>query len=93
MPSVDIRPLCGKVLLFVPPDPVEKTVGGIILKGKFRREGYREAIVRRLPSGYAGALEAGETVLLPPYKGAEVRVNDETLIVIREEDLAAVLEG
>lgn len=91
--SIEIRPLCGKVLLFVPPDPVEQTVGGIILKGRFRRDGYREAIVRRLPSGYKGALVPGETVLLPPYKGTEVRINNETLIFIREDDLGAVLEG
>lgn len=90
---IEIRPLCGKVLLFVPPDPVEKTVGGIILKGRFRRDGYREAIVRRLPSDYRGDLTPGETVLLPPYKGAETRINGELLVFIREEELGAVLEG
>lgn len=90
---IDIRPLCGKVLLFVPPDPVEKTVGGIILKGKFRRDGYRESIVRRLPDNYRGDLTPGETVLLPPYKGTELLVNGERLVFIREEELGAVLEG
>ena len=90
---IEIRPLCGKVLLFVPPDPVEKTVEGIIIRGRCKREGYREAIVRRLPSGYKGALTPGETVLLPPYRGVETKINDEWLVFIREEDLAAVLEG
>ena len=91
--SVEIRPLGNKVLLFVPPDAEEKNVGGIILKGKFRRDGYREAIVRRLPAGYRGQLIPGETVLLPPFKGTEIMVNNERLIFIREEDLGAVLEG
>lgn len=90
---IEIRPVCGKVLLFVPPEAPEKLVGGIFLKGKFRREGYREAIVRRLPSRYKGDLTPGETVLLPPYRGTELRVNGELLIFIREEDLGAVLEG
>lgn len=90
---IEIRPVCGKVLLFVPPEAPEKLVGGIFLKGRFRRDGYREAIVRRLPDGYRGDLVPGETVLLPPYKGQEITVNGETLVFIREADLGAAVEG
>lgn len=90
---IEIRPIAGKILLFVPAEPAEKTVGGVIVRGRCRREGFREAIVRRLPDQYSGSLVPGETVLLPPYKGTEISVNGERLVFIREEDLGAVLEG
>lgn len=91
--SVEIRPLGKKILLFVPAEPAEKTVGGVIVRGRCRREGFREAIVRRLPDQYSGSLVPGEVVLLPPFKGTEIRLNGELLVFVREEDLGAVLEG
>ena len=90
--SVNIRPVCGRIVLFVKPEAPETEVGGIIVRGKCRRDGYREAVVKGLPNGYRGGLSTGQTVLLPPYKGTEVKVNGETLAIVREEDLAAVLE-
>ena len=89
---VDIRPLCGKVLLQVFAREVEEDLGGIIVKGRAVREGFRRAVVRRLPDRYAGALEVGQLVLIPPYTGSEVILNGETLVFIREEKVEAVLE-
>ena len=39
------------------------------------------------------AVKAGDTVLFGKYSGTEVKVDGEELLVMREEDLVAVLEG
>jgi co-chaperonin GroES (HSP10) len=89
---VDIRPLCGKVLLQVHAREAEENLGGIVVRGRAVREGFRRAVVRRLPDRYSGALEVGQSVLIPPYTGSEVILNGETLVFMREEKVEAVLE-
>ena len=39
------------------------------------------------------AVKAGDTVLFGKYSGTEVKVDGEELLVMREDDLVAVLEG
>ena len=89
---VSLKPLCGKILLQVMPVPEEELRGGIIVKGRALRDGFRRAVVKRLPDRYRGGLEEGEDVLLPPFTGQEVILNKETLVLVREAELEAVLE-
>ena len=37
-------------------------------------------------------VKAGDKVLLPKYGGTEVKINDKTLQLVREEDLLGVIE-
>ncbi|HJR09895.1 MAG TPA: co-chaperone GroES, partial [Rhodanobacteraceae bacterium] len=39
------------------------------------------------------AVKAGDKVLFGKYSGTEVKVDGEELLVMREDDLVAVLEG
>ncbi len=39
------------------------------------------------------ALKVGDKVLFSKYGGTEVKVNDEELLVMREDDITAVIEG
>lgn len=86
-----IRPLCGKLLLRVPP-PKSEIVGGIIVAPGRIRDGAREAFVEALPNGYAGALNVGDRVLMPPYAGAEIKVNGALLVFVKEEALLVAFE-
>ena len=38
------------------------------------------------------SVRVGDTVLFPKYAGNEVTINDETLLIMREDDILAVLE-
>lgn len=90
--AIDIRPLCGKALLQIHAGETERDCGGIIVKGRAIREGFRRAVVRRLANGYKGVLEVGQEVLLPPYCGSEIVVNGETLVFVSEDKVEAVFE-
>ena len=91
--ALKIRPVGGKLLLQIPALPEEETRGGIVIRARSVREGYRKAIVKALPNGYRGDLEPGAEVLLPPFKGTEVKVNGETLVFVAEDQLAAAVEA
>lgn len=88
---VNLKPICGKVLLQVPPAG-ETVRGGIIVKERALREGFRKAFVKRLPDRYRGAMEVGDQVLLPPYVGQEIVLNKETLVLVRDSEIEAALE-
>lgn len=91
--GVNIRPICGQILLQVVPPAAEEDRGGIIVKARSVREGYRKAFVKRLPDGYRGILEEGQEVLIPPFSGREVILNKEILVFTREDKIEAILEA
>jgi len=94
-----IRPLHDRVIvrrkeeermssggIVIPDSATEKPAQGEIIavgKGKI------------LESGEVRALDVkvGDRVLFGKYAGTEVKVDGETLLVMREEDLVGVLEG
>ncbi len=94
-----IRPLHDRVLIkrteeertspggiVIPDNAAEKPVKGEIKavgKGKILENGD----VRPLD------VKVGDQVLFGKYSGTEVRIDDEDLLVMREEDVMAVLEG
>jgi chaperonin GroES len=94
-----IRPLHDRVIVrrleeerksaggIVIPDTVkEKPVQGLILavgKGRILENGE----VRPLD------VKAGDKVLFGKYSGTEVKIGDEELLVMREEDIMGVVEG
>ncbi|TDJ35284.1 MAG: co-chaperone GroES [Gammaproteobacteria bacterium] len=94
-----IRPLHDRVLIkrteeertspggiVIPDNAAEKPVKGEVKavgKGKILENGD----VRPLD------VKVGDQVLFGKYSGTEVRIDDEDLLVMREEDVMAVLEG
>jgi chaperonin GroES len=94
-----IRPLHDRVIvkrleeervsaggIVIPDSAAEKPVQGKVIavgKGKILEDG----TVRALD------VKVGDKILFGKYSGTEVKVDGEDLLVMREEDLLAVIEG
>ena len=94
-----IRPLHDRVIvrrkeeermsaggIVIPDSATEKPIQGEIVavgKGKILENGEVRAL----------DVKAGDKVLFGKYAGTEVKVDGETLLVMREEDLMGVIEG
>jgi chaperonin GroES len=72
--------------IVIPDSATEKPIRGKVLSvgnGKILESGE----VRKLD------IKAGDTVLFGKYSGTEVKVDGEELLVMREDDIMAVIEG
>ncbi len=72
--------------IVIPDTATEKPVRGEVLAvgaGKILDDGKVRAL----------AVKVGDKVLFGKYSGTEVKVDGEELLVMREEDLVAVIEG
>jgi chaperonin GroES len=77
----------------------EKTAGGIVLPDTAREKPHQGKVLsvgdgRILESGGRSRLQVreGDRVIFTSYSGNEVRVDGETLLVMTEEDILAVIE-
>lgn len=94
-----IRPLHDRVI--VKRVEEERTsAGGIVLPDSATEKPQRGEVVavgngKILESGETRALDlkVGDTVLFGKYSGTEVKVDGDDVLVMREEDVMAVLEG
>ena len=93
-----IKPLHDRVLVKRVED-MQKTVGGIIIPDTAKEkpsEGVVEATGngRMMPDGKIAPMtvKAGDRVLFGKYAGSEVKIDGETRLIIREEDILAIVE-
>jgi chaperonin GroES len=98
-PSLNIRPLHDRVV--VKRTEEERTSpGGIVIPDTAAEKPVRGEIMavgngKILDSGDVRPLDlkVGDNVLFGKYSGTEVKVNGEDLLVMREDDVMAVVEG
>ena len=97
--AISFKPLGSRVVV----EPIEQdevTAGGIVLpetakekpqKGKVLSVGAgdRNDKGERVPMDVA----AGDTVLFAKYAGTEFKLDDDELLILRESDVLAVLNG
>jgi chaperonin GroES len=95
---VNIRPLHDRVVV-KRLENEEKTAGGIVLPGSAQEKPMMGEIVaagpgRVLDNGDKCALDVktGDKVLFGKYSGTEVNIEGQDLLVMREDDLLAVVE-
>ena len=94
---MNIRPLGDRVLI-EPIEEKEQTVGGIIIPDSAKEkpmQGKVIAVGKKLDKDgkeIAFDVKKGDTVLLPKYGGTEVKIGDQKLQLVREEDLLGVFE-
>ena len=92
-----VKPLGDRVFVKVS-ESEEKTAGGILLPDTAKEKPQRGEII----SVGSGKVENGKTipvdlktgmkVLFSKFSGTEVKVNNEDMLVLRDEDIIAVVE-
>ncbi len=96
---MNIRPLHDRVI--VKREELEKTsAGGIVLPDSAKEKPVRGKVIavgsgKAMDNGDVRPLDVkvGDTVLFGKYSGTEVKVSEEELLVMREEDIMGIIEG
>ncbi len=96
---MNIRPLQDRVIVKRMEEETTSS-GGIVLPDSATEKPIRGEVIavgpgKTLDSGEKRPLEVkvGDTVLFGKYSGTEVKLDDEELVVMREEDIMGVIEG
>ena len=95
--KMKIRPLGDRVLV-EPIEEKEQTVGGIIIPDAAKEKPMQGKVIAvgkktdKDGKEIAFDVKVGDTVLLPKYGGTEVKLGEQKLQLVREEDLLGVLE-
>ncbi len=96
--KIKIKPLDDR-LVVLPDYPEEVTGGGIVLPDSAREKPQRGKVIatgpgKLLDSGKRGkmSVKRGDTVFYGKYSGTEVEVNDETYVIVRENDILAIVD-
>ncbi|BAN69822.1 co-chaperone GroES [endosymbiont of unidentified scaly snail isolate Monju] len=96
---MNIRPLHDRVVIRRKEEETT-TPGGIVLPGSATEKPIQGEVLavgngRILENGEVRPLDVkvGDTVLFGKYSGTEVKLGDEEVLVMREEDLLGVIEG
>ncbi len=94
-----LRPLHDRVIIKREAEE-EKTAGGIVLPGTATEKPSRGEVLavgngKILENGDVKALDVkvGDKVLFGKYSGTEVEADGEKLLVMREDEIMAVIEG
>jgi len=97
--KLKLKPLGGRVIV----EPIEQdeiTAGGIILPETAKEKPQEGKILAAGPGdrddeGKRIAMEVnvGDKVLYAKYSGTEVKVDGKKLLILRESDILAVVEG
>lgn len=92
-----LKPLGDRMVVKI--EEKEQTVGGFVLAGA-SQEKTKEAKVLAVGQGIrtlngdlvAPAVAVGDTVLVDAFAGVEVKDGEQTVLVIREADILAIIE-
>ncbi|HLR86370.1 MAG TPA: co-chaperone GroES [Wenzhouxiangella sp.] len=94
-----LRPLHDRVIV-KRMEEERTTPGGIVIPDSATEKPARGEVIavgngKVLDDGQQRALDVkvGDTVLFGKYSGTEVKVNDEELLVMREDDIMAIIES
>ena len=96
---MNIRPLHDRVVVRRLEEET-KSAGGIVLPGSAAEKPSQGEVLavgpgKKLDNGTVQTvdLQAGDKVLFGKYSGTEVKVEGEELLVMKEDDVMAVIEG
>ena len=94
-----VRPLHDRVVIKRLKEE-EKTRGGIVIPDTAKEKPVEAKVIavgsgKVLEDGSVRALEvkAGDTVLLAKYTGSEIKLEGEEHVILREDEILAVIEG
>lgn len=96
--KVTLRPLGGRVLVRRL-EPEETLKGGIILPDTAKKKQEQAEVVavgapKKDKNGQeiTVPVKVGDRILMDKYSGQEITLNDEELIILRAEDIIAIVE-
>jgi len=96
--GVGVRPLQDRILVKQLAEE-EKTKGGIIIPDSAKEKPHQGKVVavgkgKKLEDGKVRPLDIkeGDTVLFEKYAGATVKIGTEEYMIMREEEILAVIE-
>ncbi len=97
--ALNLRPLGSRVVV-EPTEQEEITAGGIVLPETAKEKPQRGKVLAvgqgdRNDKGERIAMDVktGDTVLFAKYAGTEIKVENKKLLILRESDLLAIIEG
>ena len=97
MATINIKPLSDRVLAKRLDEAEEQKVGGIIIPDTAKEKPQEAEIVAvgpgRVEDGERVGLEVsvGDKVLIGKYSGTEVKIEGEEYLIMREDDILAVV--
>ena len=88
-----VKPLGDRVLI-KRLEAEEKTKGGIILAGADKEQPQMAEVIAAGPGTDEVKMEvkAGDKVIFSKYAGTEIKVDEETLIIMSQKDILAIVE-
>ena len=96
--SIKVRPLHDRILIKRIEEEGEVKKGGIIIPDTAKEKPQEGEVVavgegRRLESGERQPMdvEVGDLILFGKYSGTEVKIEDDEYLILREEDVLAVI--
>ena len=96
--SVKIRPLHDRVLVKRLESDEEQVRGGIIIPDTAKEKPQEAEVVAVGPgkiqdSGERQAMDvkAGDRILVGKYSGSEIKIDDEDYVILREDEILAVV--
>ena len=99
MAEVKIKPLFDRIIVRRE-EPKDVVRGGIVIPDTAKEKPLEGTIVavgqgKRGDSGefITPVVKVGDMILIGKYSGTEVKVNGEDLVIIREDDILAVIEN
>ena len=92
--KLNIKPLADRVLV-EPMQAETKTASGIIIPDNAKEKPQKATVVAvgKGTKDNPMTVKVGDVVLYGKYSGTEVKVDGEDLLVMREDDVMAVIEG
>ena len=98
MASINIKPLADRVLVKRLDEEEEQKVGGIIIPDTAKEKPQEAEVVAVGPGSLDDGkriepeVKAGDKVLIGKYSGTEVKIEGEDYLIIREDELLAIVE-
>lgn len=99
MAEVKVRPLFDRIIVRRE-EAKEVVQGGIVIPDTAKEKPLEGIIIavgqgKRSDSGdfVTPVVKEGDKILIGKYSGTEVKVNGEDLVIIREDDILAVIEN
>lgn len=96
---MNLKPLRDRVIV-KPIEPEEVTKSGIVIPDTARKERPQEGVIVAAGDGKLDdsgkpipmVVKVGDKVIYSKYGGSEIKLDDEEFLIMREEDILAIVE-